>query len=59
MKQTSIYVVDTFLWLFAIMAARGREIKAWQVAAISMAGFLLAFTPLGWPVKYILEMFIP
>ncbi|WP_019355281.1 hypothetical protein [Streptomyces sp. AA1529] len=59
MSDHGIWVADAFLWLFAVMMARSREIKSYQVVLISLAGFLLAYTQLGWPVHYILKMFIP
>ncbi|MFG3252473.1 hypothetical protein [Streptomyces sp. NPDC048172] len=50
MNQSSVWVVDTFLWLFAFMVARSREVKTWQVILIALAGFLLGMTPFGYPV---------
>ncbi|MWA12065.1 hypothetical protein [Streptomyces sp. BA2] len=50
MTQSTIYVIDAFLFLFAFMIARSREVRAYQVILISLAGFLLAMTPLGYPV---------
>ncbi|MCX4663481.1 hypothetical protein [Streptomyces uncialis] len=50
MSQTEIWVTDAFLFLYAFMIARSREIHAYQVIIIIMAGFLLAMTPLGYPL---------
>ncbi|GAA3127483.1 hypothetical protein ACFQ0X_12385 [Streptomyces rectiviolaceus] len=50
MTQSTIYVIDAFLFLFAVMVARSREVRWYQVFLISMAGFLLAMTPMGYPV---------
>ncbi|MFE6165062.1 hypothetical protein ACFQ7F_39825 [Streptomyces sp. NPDC056486] len=50
MSQSTIYVIDAFLFLFAIMIARSREVRWYQVFLICMAGFLLATTPMGYPV---------
>lgn len=50
MTQSTIYVIDAFLFLFTVMVARSREIHWYQAFVICMAGFLLAMTPLGYPV---------
>lgn len=57
MSHSTIYVIDAFLFLFAFMVARSREVKAYQVFLISMAGFLLAMTPLGYPVWWLFLFF--
>lgn len=50
MKPGTIYVITAFLGLYAFMLARSRELKIHQVVLIALGGFLLAFTPLGYPV---------
>ncbi|GAA2085103.1 hypothetical protein GCM10009801_46640 [Streptomyces albiaxialis] len=50
MNQSSVIVVDLFLWLFAFMVARSREVRIYQVIFIALAGFLLGLTPFGYPV---------
>jgi hypothetical protein len=57
MTQTTIYVIDAFLFLFAFMIARSREIKVYQVILICFAGFLLAMTPLGYPIWWLFLFF--
>ncbi|MFD9904834.1 hypothetical protein [Streptomyces sp. NPDC059063] len=50
MTHGQLYVVDAFLGLYAFMLARSRELKIHQVILIGLGGFLLAMTPLGYPV---------
>lgn len=50
MSKGTLYVIDTCLFLFAFMMARSREIAIYAVILIALAGFLLAMTPLGYPV---------
>ncbi|GGO35642.1 hypothetical protein [Streptomyces lasiicapitis] len=50
MKPGTIYLLTAFLGLYAFMLARSRELKIHQVILIALGGFLLAFTPLGYPV---------
>lgn len=57
MTQSTIYVIDGFLFLFAFMVARSREVKTYQVFLICMAGFLLAMTPMGYIVWWTFRFF--
>lgn len=57
MTQSTIYVIDAFLFLFTIMIARSREIRWYQAFLICMAGFLLAMTPMGYPVWWTFRFF--
>ncbi|WP_263167711.1 hypothetical protein [Streptomyces sp. SCSIO ZS0520] len=50
MTHNTIYVIDSFLILFAVMIARSREVKVTQVIIIAFAGYLFAMTPLSYPV---------
>ncbi|MFE4870871.1 hypothetical protein [Streptomyces sp. NPDC056682] len=57
MDKSWIYMWDGFLWLFAVMLARSREIKAYQVIGIALAGYLFAMTPLSYPVWWTIVYF--
>jgi hypothetical protein len=50
LSQGTLYVIDSMLFLYAFMIARSREVPIHQVILICLAGFLLAMTPLGYPV---------
>ncbi len=50
MTHSNLYVVDAFLMFYAFMLARSRELKIHQVLLIALGGFLLAMTPLGYPI---------
>lgn len=58
MSQHTIWVVDLFLWLFALMLMRSREVHIYQVLGVALAGFMLAMTPLGWPVTAFLKVLL-
>lgn len=56
MSPGSVYLVCMFLGLYTFMLARSRELKIHQTVLISLFGFLLAFTPAGYPIWLMVRM---
>ncbi|WP_055567205.1 hypothetical protein [Streptomyces atriruber] len=50
MTQGTIYIICSFLLFFSFMVARSKEVPIYQVLLINLGGFLLAMTPLGYPI---------
>ncbi|WP_428935516.1 hypothetical protein [Streptomyces sp. ACT015] len=57
MTSTHIWIADAFLALYVVMLSRSREIRVYQATLITLFGFLLAATPLAYPMWAIVEAF--